>query len=116
LFQGLPQGVYHLTAGAPELGDSVRTAGPEGLIVLAEGEMRDGIDFGFARVPPSSTLGRDIEAPLSSPPEADLPDSPSGGFALQPWQIAAVIGSTLTLSGIVAAVAASRRRRARRPA
>lgn len=60
LLSDLPAGRYRVFASAPMLGLSVRTTGPEGPIVLAEGEMLTGVNFGFARLRPASISGRVI--------------------------------------------------------
>jgi hypothetical protein len=57
-FTGLPAGSYRVYGTAPRLGLAPYTGGPEGSIALAEGEMRDGVDFGFARLQPGSISGR----------------------------------------------------------
>lgn len=116
LFQGLPAGAYRLTAAAPELDLYVRTAGPEGLVHLGEGQMVDGLDFGFARVlsvTPTPPAG-DIERREGSPSAADPADS-SSGSALRWWQIAAAAGFSAAIGGVLGAVFTARRRRGRRP-
>lgn len=114
LFQGLPPGAYHLSTGAPELGESVQTVGPEGLIAMGEGEMRDGVDFGFARVLPASTPAQDVEDREGSPSEAGGASS-SSDSALRWWQIAAAIVFAAATGGVLGAVFTARWRRARRP-
>jgi len=60
LLGDLPAGRYRVFASAPMLGLSVRTTGPEGPVVLAEGETLTGVNFGFARLRPASISGRVI--------------------------------------------------------